>query len=308
MTLDKAKELFAAAGQDFDALKKTAVSKDFKPVALNAKATFHLKNNLRTIDSQNVIAKLEGSDPNLKNEYVIYTAHWDHLGKDDSLPGDKIYNGARDNASGVATILGIAEAFTKLQTPPKRSVLFIAVTAEEKGLLGSKYYAEHPLYPLEKTLAEINVDEANVWGRTKDVTIVGLGNSTLDDTAQAAAALQGRTLRPDPEPEKGFFYRSDHFEFAKQGVPALYINPGVDYVGKPEGWGQQKHDEYDKTDYHKPSDEIKPDWDLSGAVDDAQFLFAIGYNVAQGDKYPEWKPGTEFKAKRDAMMKGSSAA
>jgi Zn-dependent M28 family amino/carboxypeptidase len=308
MTLDKAKELFNAAGQDFDALKKTAISKDFKPVALNAKATFHLKNNLRTIDSQNVIARLEGSDPQLKNEYVIYTAHWDHLGKDDSLPGDKIYNGARDNASGVATILEIAEAFTKLQTPPKRSILFIAVTAEEKGLLGSKYYAEHPLYPLEKTLAEINVDEANVWGRTKDVTIVGLGNSTLDDTAQAAAALQGRTLRPDPEPEKGFFYRSDHFEFAKQGVPALYINPGVDYVGKPEGWGQQKHDDYDKTDYHKPSDEIKPDWDLSGAVDDAQFLFVIGYNVAQGDKYPEWKPGTEFKAKRDAMLSGSPAA
>src|SRR5437660_11255759 len=181
MTLDRAKELFAAAGQDFDALKKTATTKDFKPVPLNAKATFHLKNNLRTIDSQNVIAKIEGSDPNLKNEYVIYTAHWDHLGKDDKLPGDKIYNGAIDNASGVATLLEWAEAFTKLQTPPKRSIIFIAVTAEEKGLLGSKYYAEHPLYPLEKTLADINVDVINQWGRTKDITITGLGNSTLED-------------------------------------------------------------------------------------------------------------------------------
>jgi Zn-dependent M28 family amino/carboxypeptidase len=161
---------------------------------------------------------------------------------------------------------------------------------------------------LEKTLAEINMDEANVWGRTKDVTIVGLGNSTLDDTAQQAASLQNRTLRPDPEPEKGFFYRSDHFEFAKQGVPALYINSGVDYVGKPEGWGQQKHDDYDKTDYHKPSDQVKDNWDLSGAIEDAQLLFVVGYDVAQADKYPEWKPGTEFKAKRDAMLKGTAAS
>jgi Zn-dependent M28 family amino/carboxypeptidase len=307
-TLDRAKELFAAAGQDFDALKKAAASRDFKPVILNAKATIDLKNTLRTIDSQNVVGKLEGSDPQLKDEYIIYTAHWDHLGRNDKLQGDQIYNGARDNASGVASILEIAEAFTKLPVPPKRSVLFLAVTAEEKNLLGTKYYATHPLYPLEKTLADFNIDEANVWGRTKDITVVGLGNSTLDDVAQAAAALQGRTVKPDPEPEKGFFYRSDHFEFAKQGVPALYVNAGVDYPGKPEGWGKQKHDEYDTTDYHKPSDEVKQDWDLAGAAEDAQLLFAVGYNVAQGDKYPEWKPGTEFKAKRDAMLKGPSAS
>jgi Zn-dependent M28 family amino/carboxypeptidase len=307
MTLDKAKELFAAAGQDFDALKKTAITKDFKPVSLNAKATFHLKNNLRTIDSQNVIGKLEGSDPQLKNEYVIYTAHWDHLGKDDSLPGDKIYNGAIDNASGVATILEIAEAFTKLPTPPKRTILFLSVTGEEKGLLGSKYYAEHPLYPLAKTLAEINKDGVNQWGRTKDITLIGYGNSTLDDITQQVAAMQGRTVVPDPEPEKGYFYRSDHFEFAKQGVPALDPDSGTDYVGKPPGYGKQKRDEYTANDYHKPSDEVKPDWDLSGAVEDAQLLFMVGYNVAQGDKYPEWKPGTEFKAKRDAMLKGASS-
>jgi Zn-dependent M28 family amino/carboxypeptidase len=308
MTLDRAKELFTAGGQDFDQLKKAATTKEFKPVALNAKATFHIKNNLRTIDSQNVVARLDGSDPQLKDEYVIFTAHWDHLGKDDSLPGDKIYNGAIDNASGVATLLEWAEAFTKLPSPPKRSIIFLAVTAEEKGLLGSKYYAEHPLYPLKKTLADINIDGVNQWGRTKDITLIGLGNSTLDDITQQAASMQGRTISPDPEPEKGFFYRSDHFEFAKQGVPALDPDAGTQYVGKPDGYGKQKRDEYTNNDYHKPSDEVKPDWDLSGAVEDAQLFFVVGYNVAQADKYPEWKPGTEFKAKRDAMLKGAAGA
>ncbi|HZT61271.1 MAG TPA: M28 family metallopeptidase [Pyrinomonadaceae bacterium] len=308
ITLDKAKELFSAAGQDFDALKKAAVSKDFKPVALGAKATFHINNTLRPIESQNVVAKLEGSDPKLTDEYVVFTAHWDHLGMDPNLPGDKIYNGAIDNASGVATLLEWAEAFTKLQTPPKRSVLFLAVTAEEKGLLGSKYYAEHPLYPLDKTLADINIDGINQWGRTKDLTIIGLGNSTLDDVARDVAAVQGRTLSPDPDPGKGSFYRSDHFEFAKQGVPALDPESGTEYIGKPSNYGKQKRDEYTANDYHKPSDEVKPDWDLSGAVEDAQLLFVVGYDVAQADKYPEWKPGTEFKAKRDAMMKGTQTA
>jgi Zn-dependent M28 family amino/carboxypeptidase len=306
ITLDRAKELFAAAGQDFDALHKAATTKDFKPVALNAKATFHVKNTLRTIDSQNVVAKLEGSDPNLKNEYVVYTAHWDHLGKDDKAQGDGIYNGAIDNASGVASILEIAEAFTKLPTPPKRSVLFMAVTGEEKGLLGAKYYAEHPLYPLNKTLADINIDGVNQWGRTSDITLIGLGNSTLDDVAAAAAQAQGgRTISPDAEPEKGFYYRSDHFEFAKQGVPALDPDAGVHYVGKDPSFAKQKRDEYTEHDYHKPSDEVKPDWDLSGAVEDAQLLFIVGYNVLQGDKYPEWKPGTEFKAVRDKSLGGA---
>ncbi|MDT7779481.1 MAG: hypothetical protein QOC99_1993 [Acidobacteriota bacterium] len=305
ITLDRAKELFTASGQDFDQLKKAATTKDFKPVALNAKATFHLKNTLREIDSQNVIAKLEGSDPALKNEYVIYTAHWDHLGRDDKAQGDQIYNGAIDNASGVATMLEIAEAFTKLPTPPKRSILFLAVTAEEKNLLGAKYYATHPLYPLEKTLADINKDGVNQWGRTRDIVLIGLGNSTLDDIAKDLAAMQGRTVKGDPEPEKGFFYRSDHFEFAKQGVPALDPDSGVDYIGKPPEYGKQKRAEFTANDYHKPSDEVKPDWDLSGAVEDAQLFFAIGYQIAQGDKYPEWKPGTEFKAKRDEMLKAS---
>lgn len=306
ITLDRAKELFTAGGQDFDALKKAAVTKDFKPVTLNAKANFDIKNTLREINSNNVIAKVEGSDPALKNEYVVYTAHWDHLGRDPKLQGDQIFNGALDNASGTAALLEIAKAFTKLATPPKRSILLLAVTAEEKGLLGAKYYAQNPLYPLNKTLANINMDGVNQWGRTKDITMVGDDNSTLIDLLRETAKAQGRVVNPDPEPEKGFYYRSDHFEFAKVGVPALYTDSGVDYAGKDANYSKQKREEYTNKDYHKVSDEIKPDWDLSGAVDDAQLLTAIGYRVAQGDRYPEWKPGTEFKAKRDESLRGAT--
>jgi Zn-dependent M28 family amino/carboxypeptidase len=304
ITTDRAKELFTAGGQDFDVLKKAAVTKDFKPVTLNAKASIEIKNTLREINSSNVIAKLEGSDPVLKNEYVVYTAHWDHLGRDPKLQGDQIFNGALDNASGTATLLEIAEAFTKLASPPKRSILFLAVTGEEKGLLGAKYYATMPLYPLNKTLANINKDGVNQWGRTKDITMVGDDNSTLIDFLRDAAGVQSRVVNPDPEPEKGFYYRSDHFEFAKQGVPALYTSAGIDYVGKDASFSKQKREEYTKTDYHKVTDEIKSDWDLAGAVDDAQLLTLIGYRVAQGEKYPEWKAGTEFKAKRDESLKG----
>jgi len=306
ITTDRAKELFAAGGQDFDALKKAAVSKDFKPVALNAKANLEVKNNLREINSNNVIAKLEGSDPALKNEYVVYSAHWDHLGRDPKLAGDQIYNGALDNASGTAAMMEIAEAFTKLPTPPKRTVVFLAVTAEEKGLLGAKYYAENPLYPLNRTLANINMDGVNQWGRTRDITMVGDDNSTLIDLLRETAAAQSRTVKPDPEPQKGFYYRSDHFEFAKQGVPALYTDAGDEFVGKDASYGKQKRDEYTEKDYHKVSDEIKPDWELSGAVEDAQMLAVIGYRVAQGDKYPEWKAGSEFKAKRDETMRATA--
>ena len=306
ITLDRAKELFTAGGQDFDSLKKAAVTKDFKPVTLNAKANFHVTNTLREINSNNVLAKLEGSDPALKNEYVIYTAHWDHLGRDPKIQGDQIFNGALDNASGTAALLEIAKGFTKLATPPKRSILFLAVTAEEKGLLGAKYYAENPLYPLNKTLANINMDGVNQWGRTKDITMVGDDNSTLIDLLRETAQAQGRVVNPDPEPEKGFYYRSDHFEFAKVGVPALYADSGIDYVGKDANYSKQKREEYTNKDYHKPTDEIKPDWDLTGAVDDAQLLTAIGYRIAQGDKFPEWKPGTEFKAKRDESLRGAT--
>lgn len=305
--LDRAKELLAASGQEFDALKKRATSKDFKPVPLSTKANFTLRNTLREIQSNNVIARLDGSDPRLRSECIIYTAHWDHLGRDPKLQGDQIFNGALDNASGTAALLELAEAYTKLKRPPKRSILFLSVTAEEKGLLGAKFYAANPLYPHERTLANINMDGVNQWGRTKDIVSVGYGNSTLDDLLSEAAARQGRTVKPDAEPEKGFFYRSDHFEFAKQGVPALYPDSGTEYVGKTESYSQQKRDEYTARDYHKVSDEIKTDWDLSGAVEDLQLLFEVGHRVAEGDRYPEWKPGTEFKAKREQMLRKPGA-
>ena len=258
---------------------------------------------MRTLDSRNVVAKLEGSDPALKDQYVVYTAHWDHLGVGAPVNGDKIYNGALDNASGVAQLLEIAGAFAKAKPQPKRSILFVMVTAEEQGLLGSQYYSVTPIYPLAKTLANINIDGVNQWGRTKDITVIGLGASDLDDYLRDAAAEQGRTLRPDPEPEKGFYYRSDHFNFAKQGVPALYIDTGIDYVGKPPEYSKQKRDEYTEKDYHAPSDEVKPDWDLSGASEDGELLYLVGYRVANADKFPEWKAGNEFKAKRDEMLK-----
>jgi Zn-dependent M28 family amino/carboxypeptidase len=292
------------AGLNLASLKKAALSRGFKPITLpGARASFDIENTLRKIDSHNVVAKLEGSDPAHKDEYVIYTAHWDHLGRDPSLSGDQIYNGAADNASGTAGLLEIARAYKKLSPPPKRSILFLSVTAEERGLLGAEYYARNPLYPLNKTLADINMDGLNQWGRTSDMTIVGLGNSSLDDITRDVLKEHGRTVTADPEPEKGFFYRSDHFEFAKQGVPALDPDAGVDYIGKPAGYGKQKRDEYTEHDYHKPSDEVKPDWDLSGAVDDLRVFFEVGYRVAQGNRFPEWKPGTEFKATRDAIMK-----
>lgn len=305
VTTEKAKQLLTLCGQDFDTLKRAAVRKDFRPVPLGAKARFSLRNSRREMRSKNVVARLEGSDPRLKNEYVVFTAHWDHLGRDPALAGDQIFNGAADNASGVAALLELARAFSGVKPAPKRSILFLAVTAEEKGLLGAKYYAAHPLYPLERTLADINMDVINLWGRTKDVVSVGMGNSTLDDLLVEAAKRQGRIVTPDAEPEKGLFYRSDHFEFAKQGVPALDPKGGIDYVGKPAEYGIQKRDEYTQKDYHKVSDEVKADWDLTGAVEDLKLLLEVGARVADGDKYPEWKPGTEFRARREAMLRST---
>jgi Zn-dependent M28 family amino/carboxypeptidase len=303
ITFDQAKALFAMAGQDFDALKARAATREFKPVPLGVTASVRLENTLRTIDSRNVLAKLEGSDAARRDEYVIYTAHWDHFGVGEKVKGDSIYNGAEDNASGTAGLLAMARAFTALKTPPKRSILFLSVTAEEQGLLGSQYYAVTPVYPLAKTLANINMDGLNTWGPTKDLTVIGLGASELDDYATAAAAEQGRILRPDAEPEKGFYYRSDHFNFAKLGVPAFDPESGIDYVGKPAGFGMQKRDEYTANDYHKPQDEIKPGWDLSGAAQDLKLLFTMGYRVANAEKFPEWKAGNEFRAIREKQLK-----
>jgi Zn-dependent M28 family amino/carboxypeptidase len=305
ITLEKAQELFQACGRDFPSLKQAATKRDFRPVPLGCKAKFSITNVLREVKSRNVVAKLEGSDPVLKNEMVIYTAHWDHLGRDTALAGDQIFNGAVDNASGVAAVLEIARALTKVNPPPKRSILFLAVTAEEKGLLGAKYYAAHPLYPLEKTLANINLDGINTWGPTKDLISIGMGHSTLDEMLVEIAKEHGRMVKPDAEPEKGYYYRSDHFEFAKQGVPAIDPEGGRDFIGKPADFGKKKADEYTANDYHKVSDQVKPDWDLTGAAEDARILAELGYRVAQSDRFPEWKPTSEFRARREAMLKAT---
>jgi Zn-dependent M28 family amino/carboxypeptidase len=304
ITLDTAKKVFAAAGKNFDDLKKSALSRDFQPISLGARADFTIQNKTREFKSRNVVTKLEGSDPEKKDEYVIYSAHWDHLGRNPKLPGDQIYNGAVDNASGVATVLEIAQAYTKLPQPPPRSILFLATTAEEAGLLGAKYYTEHPLYPLDHTLADINIDGVNLWGKTRDIEDIAAGNSSLDDLLAAAAKRAGRMAKPNSEPEKGTFFRADNFEFAKVGVPALYVGSRPkEYLGQPANYGQKKSDDYTLHHYHQVSDEVNPAWNLSGAVDDIRLLFEVGYQVATGDQYPTWLSGSEFKAKRDQMMK-----
>ncbi|HEY0368031.1 MAG TPA: M28 family peptidase [Chthoniobacterales bacterium] len=302
ITLDIAKKFLADSGQDFDALKQAAVTKGFRPVELNgATATFDIKQQVRSFKSHNVVGKIDGSDAKLKDEWVIYSAHWDHLGKHSELQGDQIFNGAVDNASGVAAVIELAKAYTKLPKPTKRSVLFMSTTAEEAGLLGAKYYAEHPLYPLEKTLADINIDELNVWGKARDIEETSFGFTTLSDMLGEAAKTQNRTLVPNPRAEKGSIYRADNFEFSKVGVPVLYIGP-IEHLLSRAADAPLRSDEFDAHDYHQVSDEVHPDWDLSGAAQDVQLLFDVGYDVANGAKWPEWKAGNEFKPKRDEML------
>jgi len=304
ITREVAERLFDAADLDFTALAADAGREGFEPVDLGLIAAGHLDNTTQTVTSYNVVGAAAGSDPELVDEYIIYTAHWDHLGIGAPVGGDAIYNGAMDNATGVAGLLEIAAAWTTHAPRPRRSALFIATTAEESGLLGSAYYVENPLVPLERTLAVINLDVLNVWGPTEDLIVVGLGNSTLDDVLTEALAEQGRVVGPDPEPEKGFFYRSDHFPFARAGVPALYVDYGTRFVGRPPEFGQQVRDDYTENRYHQPADEFYESWDFSGAALDLEALLAVGAAVSAADAWPEWKPGTEFKATREAMLAG----
>ena len=296
-----AEALFEMAGLDFEAVRQQAAERGFEPLPLGVTGSLEIRNELRTIDSQNVAARLPGTDA--PDEVVLYVAHWDHLGRDETLVGDQIYNGAADNATGVAGLVEIARAFT-LGEPPRRSVLFLAVTAEEQGLLGSRYYGEQPLYPAAQTVAALNMDVLNQWGRTRDLTIVGMGQSELDDVAAEVAERLGRVLQPDPEPEKGFYYRSDHFSFARVGIPAFYADPGVDYLDKPPGYGIEKRQEYTANDYHAVSDEVKPDWDLSGAVEDLTFLYRMGARLAAPGEWPAWSETSEFRAVREAQRPG----
>jgi len=303
-TIDATRTIFEQAGLDLDRLKADAAKHGFKPVPMNLKASVTLHNSIKECLSNNVLAVLPGRTR--ADEYIFYMAHWDHLGMNPSLQGDMIYNGALDNATGIAGLIELAEAFTKLPSPPARSIAFLAVTAEEQGLLGSEYYTEHPIYPPAKTVAAINMDGLNIYGKMKDITLIGYGNSDLDDYVKSAASGQGRTIRPDPEPEKGFFYRADHLSFAKQGIPALFTETGMDSVEHGEEWTKKQKDLYTANHYHKPSDEYDPGWDLSGMVEDLQLLFQVGRMLGNEDKFPNWKEGTEFRAKRDRDMEAAA--
>ncbi|UCH64228.1 MAG: M20/M25/M40 family metallo-hydrolase [Fidelibacterota bacterium] len=303
LNVEVVRELFQQAGEDFDALKELAATRDFRPVPVNLRISLTLDNTIRSSTSNNVLALLPGR--NRPDEVVIYMAHWDHLGKDPSLRGDQIYNGAFDNATGVAGLLELAEAFSQLGRRPARSVLFLAVAAEEQGRLGSRYYATHPVFPLAKTVAAMNMDCLNVFGPMKDVTVIGYGNSELDNYVAAAAHKQRRKVRPDPELEKGYFYRSDHFSFVQEGVPALYLESGIDHVEHGEAWTREQIDRYTAERYHKVTDEFDPTWDLTGMVDDLRLLFSIGHRLSRERTFPNWQEDSEFRALRDSMMQGS---
>jgi Zn-dependent M28 family amino/carboxypeptidase len=298
--LEAARSIFSAAGLDYEKAKETAAGRGFKAVPLGLKASLTLKNNIKRVTSNNVIALLAGSKR--PEEFVIYMAHWDHFGRNPALKGDQIFNGALDNATGTAALIELAEAFKTLKHPPERSVVFLAVTGEEQGLIGSGYYAEHPVYPAAKTAAVINMDALNVLGPMKDITVVGYGMSELDGYIEAAAKEDGRTVNPDPTPEKGSYFRSDHFPFAKQGIPAVYPSGGTDSVEHGRDWTLAREQTYIVEKYHKPSDEFDPGWDLRGAVDDLRLLFKVGCRLAMGTAFPNWKEGTPYKAKRDAGL------
>jgi Zn-dependent M28 family amino/carboxypeptidase len=303
VTEDAARQLVKLAGQDLDALVKSARSRDFKPVPLGVTTSLNLTNKVEKVQTANVGGLLRGSDPQLKDEVVIYTAHHDHLGiGEPDKTGDKIYNGAMDNGAGMAQVLAIARAFSELPQPPRRSVLILFVAAEEQGLLGSEYYARHPSFPPGKIAANINWDGGNIFGRTLDLTYIGLGKSSLDGIVKALAQQQGRTLEGDQFPDRGSFYRSDQFNFAKIGVPAIYLDAGTKFRGRPEGWGKQKAEEYEAKDYHQPSDELTDEWTFEGMIEDARLGFYAGVVIANDDKMPTWNPGDEFEAARKAAL------
>ena len=304
VTEDSARKIARLGGQDLDALRAAAEKRDFRPVSLGVAADITLKNSVKKAKTENVIGRLPGRDPRLSREAVFYTAHHDHLGiKEGAKPGqDNIYNGALDNASGVAAMLAVAKAMTALPEPPRRSVYFAAVAAEEQGLLGSAYLAAHPPVPAGRIAADINIDGINIWGRTRDLTMVGLGKSSLDDWIVKLAGMQGRVIVPDQFPDKGFFYRSDQFSLAKVGVPAAYFDAGTDVIGKPHGWGKEQQEKFEANDYHQPSDELRPDWELSGAVEDTQLFFYLGIKVANAPQMPRWKAGDEFEGARKKAL------
>jgi len=301
-TLEATRRILEKAGVDYDELIASALDRSFKPVPLGVALSTSIKTRIRKVMTTNVLGLLPGSDPELKKEVVIYSAHYDHLGVGNPVAGDSIHNGALDNATGVSALLNIAAAFTYQQTPPRRSLLFAAVGAEESGLIGSKYYAEHPTFPPGRIAANINMDGLNIFGPTRDVIMVGLGKSSMDDVLKKVADWQGRVVKPDQFPEQGFFYRSDQFNFAKIGVPCMYLEAGMEYIGKPENFGKEMVEEYIQKHYHQPSDEIADDWVLTGAVEDVQLMYLVGHIVADQDAMPVWNKGDEFEAARKRAL------
>ena len=297
LTGESADSLFTGLKMNRQEIEDSAAKPGFKAIPLDAKISIKLENTIVKSISHNVVAAITGSKR--ANETILYTAHWDHLGRDPSLEGDQIYNGALDNASGTAALLEIARSFTQLEKAPERNVVFVAVTAEEQGLLGSAYYSENPLYPLATTAAAFNIDGINYDGKTKDVAIIGSGNSELEDLLKIEVDKQNRTIKPDASPEKGYYFRSDHFNLAKKGVPALYIRFGEDDVERGLEFGKQQSITYRKERYHKPADEYNDSWDMSGGAQDMDLFFFIGAELANSREWPEWYQGNAFKAERD---------
>ena len=298
-TEDAVRRLLKAGGADLDRLVKAAKSRSFKPVPIDLRTSIKFENQISRVRSANVAGLLPGSDPKLKDEVVIYSAHHDHFGIGDAdKTGDRIYNGAEDNAAGCAQVLAIARAMAALPQRPRRSVLMLFVAGEEQGLLGSKYYSLHPTFAPGKIAANINYDGGNYRGRTRDLTQIGAGKSSLDAIAKALVEKQGRKLVPDQFPDKGYYYRSDQFSLAKIGVPALYFDNGYDYLDKPTGWGKHQHEEWTEHVYHQPSDQLDDTWVFDGMIEDAMIGFGAGWIVAQADEMPTWNPGDEFEAAR----------
>jgi Zn-dependent M28 family amino/carboxypeptidase len=297
LTLDSAEALFAAAGLNYQELKAMAAQPGFSAVPLgDITASVAIQNSVRTSESQNVIAMIPGTERPAQT--IIYTAHWDHLGVNPELPGDNIYNGAADNATGTAALLAMAKMHAD-GGPAPRSVVFLAVTAEESGLLGSRWYAEHPVFPLATTVANINIDVLNTYGPMHDIVVVGNGSSELEAYLEEAATAQGRHLVEEPNPERGYYYRSDHFNFAKAGVPALYAESGEDSVAFGKQWGAEQAQDYNENRYHAPSDEYDPSWNLEGAAQDILLYFDVASKLSRESSFPNWLEGNEFKAIRD---------
>ena len=307
-TEDAMRRLLKAGGKDLDKLVAAAHSRSFKPVPLGIRTSIAFTNKVSHVQTANVAGLLTGSDAKLKSEVVVYSAHHDHfgIGEPDST-GDRIYHGAEDNAAGCSQVLAIARTFATLPERPRRSVLILFVAAEEQGLLGSLYYALHPTIAAGRIAADINYDGGNIYGKTRDVTLVSSGKSSLDQVVESVAQYQGRVVKPDAFPDRGYYYRSDQFSFAKVGVPGVYLDWGTDFVGRPAEWGREQKEHWEQTHYHQPSDRLEPDWNFDGMIDDAKLGFFTGWIVAQTQALPTWNAGDEFEPNRKKALAAVAA-